>query len=119
MSIAEELLLEIHAFELTKVARHIPRSMTISLDYFEHSGLAHEYFLDLNEGYLKPKRKNSKICVPNPDHIYEVFSKYSYESPDIVRTSIVDFVTCNPESFKERLVVIFSTLHHNLNSWLL
>ena len=119
MSIAEELLQEIHAFELTKVARHIPRSMTISLDYFEHNGLAQEYFLDLNEVYLKPKRKNAKIRVPNPDHIYEVFGKYSHESPDVVRTSIVDFVTCDPESFKERLVVVFSMLHHNLNSWLL
>ena len=119
VSIAEELLHEIHAFELTKVARHIPRSMTISLDYFECSGLAQEYFLDLNEVYLKPKRKNTKIHVPNPDHIYEVFSKYSHESPDVVRTSIVDFVTCDPESFKERLVVVFSMLHHNLNSWLL
>ena len=119
VSIAEELLHEIQAFEPTKVARHIPRSMTITLDYFEHSGLAQEYFLDLNEVYLKPKRKNTKIRVPNPDHIYEVFGKYSHESPDVVRTSIVDFVTCDPESFKERLVVVFSMLHHNLNSWLL
>ena len=119
MSIAEELLQEIHAFEPTKVARHIARSMSISLDYFENSGLAQEYFLDLNEVYLKPKRKSTKICVPNPDHIYEVFGKYSHESPDVVRTSIVDFVTCDPESFKERLVVVFSMPHHNLNSWLL
>ena len=119
MSIAEELLQEIHAFEPTKVARHIPRSMTISLDYFERSGLAQEYFLDLNEVYLRPKRKNAKIRVPNPDHIYEVFGMYSHESPEVVRTSIVDFVTCDPESFKERLVVVFSMLHHNLNSWLL
>ena len=119
ISIAEELMQELHAFEPTKVARHIPRSMTISLDYFEGSGLAREYFLDLNEVYLKPKRKNAKIRVPNPDHIYEVFSRYSHESPDIVRTSIMDFVTCNPESFKERLVVVFTMLHHNLNSWLL
>ena len=119
VSIAEELLQEIHAFEPTKLARHIPRSMTISLDYFECSGLAQEYFLDLNEVYLKPKRKNTKIRVPNPDHIYEVFGKYFHESPDIVRTSIMDFVTCDPESFKERLVVVFSMLHHNLNSWLL
>ena len=119
VSIAEELLQEIHAFEPTKVARHIPRSMTISLDYFECNGLAQEYFLDLNEVYLKPKRKNTKIRVPNPDHIYEVFGKYSHESPDVVRTSIVDFVTCDPKSFKERLVVVFSMLHHNLNSWLL
>ena len=57
--------------------------------------------------------------MPNPDHIYEVFGKYSHESPDVVRTSIVDFVTCDPESFRERLVVVFMMLHHNLNSWLL
>ena len=119
VSIAEELLQEIHAFEPTKVARHIPRSMTISLDYFERSGLAQEYFLDLNEVYCRPKRKNAKIRVPNPDHIYEVFGMYSHESPEVVRTSIMDFVTCDPESFKERLVVVFSMLHHNLNSWLL
>ena len=119
VSIAEELLHEINAFEPTKVARHIPRSMTISLDYFECSDLAQEYFLDLNEVYLKPRRKDIKTRVPNPDHIYEVFGKYSHESPDVVRTSIVDFVTCDPESFKERLVVVFSMLHHNLNSWLL
>ena len=119
MSIAEELLQEIHAFEPTKVARHIPRSMTISLDYFERSGLAQEYFLDLNEVHLRPKRKNVKIRVPNPDHIYEVFGVYSHESPEVVRTSIMDFVTCDPESFKERLVVVFLMLHHNLNSWLL
>ena len=119
ISIVEELMQEIDAFEPTKVARHIPRSMTISLDYFECSGLAHEYFLDLNEVYLKPKRKNAKTHVPNPDHIYEVFGKYSHESPDVVRTSIVDFVTCDPETFKERLVVVFTMLHHNLTSWLL
>ena len=93
--------------------------MTISLDYFERSGLAQEYFLDLNEVYLRPKRKNAKIRVPNPDHIYEVFGMYSHESPEVVRTSIMDFVTCDPESFKESLVVVFSMLHHNLNSWLL
>ena len=107
------------SFQQVKVARHIPRSMTIRLDYFEHSGLDQEYFLDLKEVYLRPKRKNAKICVPNPDHIYEVFGMYPHESPEVVRTSIVDFVTYDPESFKERLVVVFSMLHHNLNSWLL
>ena len=74
--------------------------MAINLDYFQCSGLAREYFLDLNEVYLKPKRKNSKKGVPNPDHIYEVFGKYSHERPDVVRTSIMDFVTCNLEMFK-------------------
>ena len=119
ISIAEELMQELEAFEPTKVARHIPRSMTISLDYFERSGLAHEYFLDLDEVYLKPKRKNANTHVPNPDHICEVFGKYSHENPDVVRTSIVDFVTCDPETFKERLVVVFTMLHHDLSSWLL
>ena len=33
--------------------------------------------------------------------------------------SIVDFITCDPESFKEKLVVVFTMLHHDLNSWLL
>ena len=105
-SIAEELMQEIDVFENTKVACHIPRSMVINLDYFERSSLAHEYFSDLNEVYLKPKRKNSKRRVPNPDHIYEVFSRYSHERPDIDKTSIVDFVTCDPETFKEKLVVV-------------
>ena len=110
---------EINAFELTKVARHIPRSMTISLDYFECSGLARVYFLDLNEVYLKLKRKNANIRVPNPDHIYELFGRYSHDSPVVVRTSIMDFVYCDPESFKERLVAVFTMLHQNLNSCLL
>ena len=70
ISIAEELMLEINAFQPTKVARHIPSSMTISLDYFEGSGLAQEYYLDLNEVYLKPKRKKAKdLCAKPRSHL--------------------------------------------------
>ena len=117
--IAEELMKDIDMFQHTKVARHIPRSMEVSLDYFEWSGLAREYFLDIYEVYLPPKRKNSKKRTVNPDHIYQIFGRYSHESPEVVRTSIVDFITCDPESFKERLVVVFTMLRLDFDSWLL
>ena len=54
-SIARELLDEIDVFEHTRVARHIPRSAEISLKYFETSGLSDEYFLDLDDVFLKNK----------------------------------------------------------------
>ena len=105
---------DIDVFQHTRVARH----MEISLEYFEWSGLVSEYFLDTNEVFLKPKRKNTKKWLPNPDHIYQVFGRYSHERPNVVCTSIVDFITCDPESFKEKLVV-FTMLRLDLNSWLL
>ena len=60
-SIAKELLDEIDVFVHTRVARHIPRSSEISLRYFEDSGLAREYFLDLDDVFLKNKRKPLKF----------------------------------------------------------
>ena len=45
--------------------------------------------------------------------------QYSHESPSVVRTSIVDFITCDPKTFKERLVVVFTMLNLDLNSWLI
>ena len=50
-----DLLDEIDVFEHTRVARHIPRSAEISLKYFETSGLSDEYFLDLDDVFLKNK----------------------------------------------------------------
>ena len=65
-SIAKELLDEINVFEHTRVARHIPRSAEISLKYFEASGLSDEYFLDLDDVFIKNKRKLLKFQTPNP-----------------------------------------------------
>ena len=66
-SIARELLDEIDVLEHTRVARHIPRSVEISLKYFENSGLSSEYFLDLDEVFIKNRRKLLKFRTPNPD----------------------------------------------------
>ena len=117
--IAEELLQEIDIFEHSRIARHIPRSAEISLKYYERSGLANEYYMDLNEVFICGNRKTLKLRTPNPDHIYEIFGHYSHESPTVVRTSIVDYITCDPETFKERLVVVFTMLKLDLNSWLI
>ena len=117
--IAEELMKEIDVFEHTRIARHIPRSAEISLKYYERSGLVSEYFIDLDEVYIRSNRKTIKFRTLNPDHIYEIFGRYSHESPSVVHTSIVDFIMCDPETFKERLVVVFAMLSLDLNSWLI
>ena len=118
-SIARELLDEIDIFEHTRVAHHIPRSAEISLKYFETSGLSDEYFLDLDDVFLKNKRKLLKFRMPNPDHVYEIFGKYSHENADVVRSSIVDYITCDPVSFNERMVVVLTMLRVTLDEWLL
>ena len=118
-SIAKELLDEIDVFEHTRVARHIPRSCEISLRYFEASGLASEYFLDLDDVFLKNKRKPLKSHTPNANHVFEIFGKFSHENADVVHASIVDYITCDPVSFKERMVVVLTMLHLNLDEWLL
>ena len=118
-SIAKELLDEIDVFEHTRVARHIPKSSEISLRYFEASGLAHEYFLDLDDVFLKNKRKPLKSRKPNANHVFEIFGKFSHENADVVRASIVDYITCDPVSFKERMVVVLTMLHLNLDEWLM
>ena len=109
--IAKELLDKIDVFEHTHIARHIPRSAEISLKYFENSRLLHEYFLDLDEVFIKNKRKVLKFCTPDPDHIYDIFGKYSREEANVVRTSVIDYITCDPISFRERMVVVFTMLH--------
>ena len=117
--IAEELMKEIDMFKHTRIARHIPRSAEISLKYYERSGLVSKYFIDLDEVFICSSCKTIKFRTPNPDHIYEIFGRYSHESPVVVCTSIVDFITCDPEMFKERLVVVFTMLNLDLNSWLI
>ena len=99
--IAKELLDKIDVFEHTYVTRHIPRSAEISLKYFENSGLSCEYFLDLDEVFIKNKRKVLKFRTPDPDHIYDIFGKYSREEVNVVRTSVINYITCDPISFRE------------------
>ena len=99
--IAQELMQGIDIFQHTRVTRHIPGAAEISLIYYEQSGLSREFFLNLDEVYLHTKRQNAKFRTPNLDHVYDIFGKYSNESPSVVRTSIVDFITCDLESFKE------------------
>ena len=117
--IAEELMKEIDVLRHTKIARHIPRAAEITLKYYERSGLAREYFIDLDEVFIRSNRRTPNFGRPNPDHVYEIFGKFSHESPSVVRTSVVDYVTCDPETFKEKLVVVFTMLNLDLNSWLL
>ena len=92
--IAKELLDKIDVFEHTHIARHIPRSAEISLKYFENSGLSCEVF-------IKNKRKVLKFCTPDPDHVYDIFGKYSRKEANVVRTSVIDYITCDPISFRE------------------
>ena len=99
--IARELLDKIDIFEHTCIARHIPRSAEISLKYFENSGLSCEHFLDLDEVFIKNKRKVLKFHTPDPDHIYDIFGKYSHEEASVVRTSVIDYITCDLISFNE------------------
>ena len=117
--IAKELLDKNDVFEHTHVARHIPRSAEISLKYFENSGLSCEYFLDLDEVFIKNKGKVLKFRTPDPDHVYDIFGKYSHEEANVVRTSVINYITCDPISFRERMVVMFTMLHLNLDEWLL
>ena len=117
--IARELLDKIDVFEHTRVARHIPRSAEISLKYFENSGLLCEYFLDLDDVFTKNKCKVLKFRTPNLDHVYDIFGKYSCEEASVVRTSVIDYITCDPISFNEWMVVVLTTLHLNIDEWLL
>ena len=117
--IAKGLLDQINVFEHTHIARHIPRSSEISLKYFENSGLSWEYFLDLDEVFIKNKRKLLKFRTPDPDHVYDIFGKHSHEEANVVRTSVINYITCDPISFREQMVVLFTMLHLNLDEWLL
>ena len=118
-SIARELLDKIDIFEHTRVARYIPRSAETSLKYFDNSGLSSEYFLDLDDVFIKNKWKLLKFCTPNPDHVFEIFGKYSHEEANVVRASVIDYITCDPVSFNERMIVVFTMLHLNIDEWLL
>ena len=117
--IAKELLDKIDVFEHTRIARHIPRSAEITLKYFENSGLSCEYFLDLDEVFIKNKHKLLKFRTPDPDHVYDIFGKYSHEEANVVRTSVIDYITCDPISFREQMVVVFTMLYLDLEEWLL
>ena len=117
--IAEELMEEIDIFGHTKIARHIPRAAEITLKYYERTGLASEYFIDLDEVFICSNHRTPNFQRPNPDHVYEIFGKFSHESPSVVCTSVVDYITCDPETFKEKLVVMFTMLNLDLNSWLI
>ena len=114
-SIARELLEQIDTLQHTRVGRHIPHSAEISLKYFENSRLSCEYFLDLDEVFLKSKQKFVKFRTPNPDHGFEIFGKYSHENVDVVRYSVIDYITCDPVSFNERMVVVLTMLHLNID----
>ena len=118
-SIARELLEQIDTLQYTKVARYIPHSAEISLKYFENSGLLCEHFLDLDDVFIKNKRKLLRFRTLNPDHIFDIFSKYSHEETDVVRASVIDYITCDPVSFNERMIVVFTMLHLNIDEWLL
>ena len=96
-----------------------PRSADISLKYFENSGVSCEYFLDLDEVFIKNKCKVLKFRTPDPDHVYDIFGKYSREEASVVRTSVTDYITCDLISFNEQMVVMFTMLHLNLDEWLL
>ena len=117
--IARELLDKIQVFEHTRIARHIPTSAEISLKYFENSGLLCEYFLDLDEVFIKNKCKVLKFRTPDPDHFYDIFGKYSCKEATVVRTSVIDYITCDLISFNEQMVVVFTMLHLNIDEWLL
>ena len=60
-----------------------------------------------------------KFHTPNPDHVYDIFGKYSHKEASVVRTSVIDYITCDPISFNEQMVVVFTMLHLNIDEWLL
>ena len=60
-----------------------------------------------------------KFHTPDPDHVYDIFGKYSREEANVVRTSVINYITCDPISFREQMVVVFTMLHLNLDEWLL
>ena len=71
--IAEELMKEIDVLGHTKIARHIPRAAEITLKYYKRSGLAREYFINLDEVFIHSNRRTLNFQRPNPDHVYEIF----------------------------------------------
>ena len=69
--------------------------------------------------FIKNKQKLLKFHTLNPDHVFDIFGKYSYEEADIVRASVIDYITCDPVSFNERIFVVFTMLHLSIDEWLL
>ena len=69
--------------------------------------------------FIKNKRKLLKFRIRNLDHVYEIFGKYSCEEANVVKASVIDYITCDPVSFNERMVVVFTMLHINIDEWLL
>ena len=69
--------------------------------------------------FVKSKWKLLKFHTLNPDHVFEIFGKYSHEEADVVRSSVIDCITCDPVSFNERMIVVFTMLHLNIDEWLL
>ena len=59
-----------------------------------------------------------KFRTPDPDHVYDIFGKYSCEEASVVRTSVIDYITCDLISFNW-MVVVFTMLHLNIDEWLL
>ena len=60
-----------------------------------------------------------KFHTLNPDHVFDIFGKYSHKEADIVRASVIDYITCDPVSFNERMIVVFMMLHLSIDEWLL
>ena len=61
-------------------------------------------------------QKVLKFCTPNPDYVYDIFGKYSSEEANVVRASVIDYITCDPISFNEWMVVVFTMLHLNIDA---
>ena len=67
---------KINDLEYVPVARHIPRVQTITEEYFESSGLASEYYLDMTLVFQRPKGKCWKLTAYS-DHVFEIFGRYT------------------------------------------
>ena len=59
-----------------------------------------------------------KFRTPNLDHVYDIYGKYSHKEASVVRTSVVDYITCDPISLNEQMVVVLTMLHLNIDEWL-
>ena len=108
---------EINDLEYVPVARHIPRAQTITEEYFESSGLASEYYLDMTLVFQKPKGKCQKLTAYS-DHVFEIFGRYTNETAREVRCSLIDYVKGCGEHFTKCMVVILTMSNVNLLEWL-
>ena len=46
-------------------------------------------------------------------------ASFPHKNTDVVCASVVDYITCDPVSFKEHMVVVLTMLHLNLDEWLI